>query len=45
MDIRMHLKVIINYKEVYGEAKAITDFADLIRDIPSITFLIFQDLI
>jgi hypothetical protein len=39
MDTRMHLKVIIDYKEIYGTEKAIPNLQDLIKDIPSVTLI------
>lgn len=39
LDTRMYLKTIIDYKEVYGEAKDISFADSLIKDIPSTTLL------
>ncbi len=39
MDTRIHLKVIIDYKEVYGTTTSIPDLEDLLKNIPSVTLI------
>lgn len=39
LDTRMNLKTIIDYYEVYGETKDVSDADILIKDIPSVTLL------
>lgn len=39
MDSRIHILLLLDYKQVFGEDKKLQDAAELIQDIPSVTML------